>query len=68
MKIFIKTLLSHTPTFFMKCLIITFFIGFLFSCCYPKYDFIDAKHRCNKITGKSEYYFNPPGCYPGWRE
>ncbi len=40
--------------FFLKCFIITLFLIPLLYFFYPKYEFIDSTHRCNKVTGKVE--------------
>lgn len=48
--------ISGIGLFFLKSVIITMCLSYLFSSFYPRYEFLDAKHRCDKISGKVEYY------------
>lgn len=53
--------------FIIKLALITFCLWLLLDLFIPKYEFIDAKHRVNKITGKSEYY-SDQSYNVGWHE
>jgi hypothetical protein len=66
---FQKNLDSHMSTtsiFILKCVIVALSICYTMNSCFPKYDFIDAKTRCDKMTGKVEHYFDDYRY--GWRE
>jgi hypothetical protein len=51
--------------FIIKSGFVTICIGWLLFNFYPCYQFIDATHRCNTVTGEVEYY-NNNGYRNGW--
>ena len=44
--------------FNLKCAMIALCLGVLFHLCIPKYEFLDSKTRCNRITGNVEHWSN----------
>jgi hypothetical protein len=60
MGIVMKDFIQSHDNFFTRCLFMTICmtigLSYLLGTYYPRYEFIDATHRVNKVTGKSEYY------------
>jgi len=56
-----------TVKFAKRVIIVTLAIAFLMYFFFPRYQFIDEKHRVNIVNGKSEYYSKEP-YNMGWHE
>lgn len=44
--------------FITRVAFVAFCIGVLLHLFYPRYEFIDARHRCNTVSGAVEEYSN----------
>lgn len=61
-----KNIVDLLDNFFTRCAFVTICVMMILSSYYPRYEFLDATHRVDTITGKSEFYSNH-SYDRGWR-